>query len=398
MPIIDPYYKKTVEYKQGDKTLHFNLSQALFSSQTIDHGTQRLLRTFIFEKINKYKKVLDLGCGVGPIGITLKSIYPEAEIQMVDRDALALKYSQDNAKLNNLSDGITFYGSLGYDAVIDTDFDLIVSNIPAKVGEAALTHIIKDAQNYLVKNGKVVIVVVDAINGYIKESLESDDNIEILYQKSWPGHHVYHYKFISNGRKQGLDEEKFYRQDNTFLYKGRELTIKTSHNLAEFDQLSFGTKMIISYLKNIKNNPKSFLIFNPGQGYIPLAVTQQFISENITLIDRDLLSLQTTNENLLRYNFPEDKITLKHQADLKLDKGTFDLAIGLIPEKQNLEVYQLYLNQINNNLKLEGQALLSSSSTVITRLEDLVSKSNFFNVIYRERHKGHSLIQLKKVA
>jgi len=398
VPLTDPYYKKTVEYKHEDKTLKFNLSQDLFSSQTIDHGTSRLLRTFIFEKVNKYKKVLDLGCGVGPIGITLKAICPDAEIHMVDRDALALRYSRDNAKLNNFSEGIKVYGSLGYNSVTDTDFDLIVSNIPAKVGEEALTHIIKDAQNHLVKDGRVVIVVVDAINEFIKTSLESDDNIEILYQKSWPGHHVYHFSFISNeNNKIDTDKDKFYRQDNSFEYKGREIILKTSHNLPEFDQLSFDTKRTLSYLKKIKGNPTNFIVFNPGQGYIPLAITRQFLAKNITLIDRDLLALKTSKENLIRYDYPEESITTKHQIDLEVNDKEADLVIGLIPEKQNVDLYQMYLEQINSNLKKDGQTLLASSSTVITRIEDIVSKMDSFNVVYRERHKGRSILLLKKV-
>jgi len=396
--MTDPFYKKTVEYKHEDIILQFKLSQDLFSSQTIDHGTARLLRTFIFEKINKYKKVLDLGCGVGPIGITLKAICPSAKVQMVDRDALAIKYTEDNAKLNNLETGINVYGSLGYDSVSDTDFDLIVSNIPAKVGEAALEHMIKDAQNYLVKDGKVVIVVVDAINDFIKSSLETDENVEVLYHRSWPGHHVYHYKFISSKDKTiHSNDEKFYRQDNSFEYKGREIILKTSHNLTEFDQLSFGTKMIISYLKKIKDNPRNFLIFNPGQGYIPLAITRQFSTDNITLVDRDLLALKTTNENLIRYDYPEEKISLNHQIDIKTQNKTFDIVIGMVPEKESLEVYQMYLEQINDSLKQGGQALLSSSSTIITRLEDLITKLHSFNVIYREKHKGQSLLLIKKV-
>lgn len=404
MPITDPYYKKTTTYKHLAKTLQFKLSQSLFSSQTIDHGTQRLLRTFIFQKINKYNKVLDLGCGVGPIGITLKSAYPKAEIHMVDRDALALEYSKANAKLNNLEEGLKVYGSLGYDSVIDTDFDLIVSNIPAKIGEVALSHIIKDANNHLTKEGRVVIVVVDAINDFIKQTLESDENIEITYHHSWPSHHVYHYKFLSQekvGKNKSSDSAfnngEFNKQENSFEYKGREIILKTSHNLPEFDQLSFDSKRTISYLKKIKGNPENIMVINPGQGYVPLALTRQFRIQNLTLADRDLLALKTTEENLLRYDFDKDSLTISHQVGLKTIDHEVDLIIGMIPEKQNVEVYQMYINQIKDRLKTNGQILLASSSTIISRIQDMISKDKSLNVIYRERHQGRSLLLLKKV-
>ncbi len=132
MNSIDPYYKKTVPYTFEGNTFAFKVSQDLFSSLEVDHGTQRLLRTFLFEKIDSFTKVLDLGCGYGPIGIVLKKICASAEVHMIDRDALAVEYAKANAQLNGVSENTFCYGSLGYDNVKDTDFDLIVSNIPAK--------------------------------------------------------------------------------------------------------------------------------------------------------------------------------------------------------------------------------------------------------------------------
>jgi len=68
----DPFYKKTIQFEFKKHVLKFNASQDLFSSQSIDKGTQRLLRTFLPIETKKSKKILDLGCGYGPIGISLK--------------------------------------------------------------------------------------------------------------------------------------------------------------------------------------------------------------------------------------------------------------------------------------------------------------------------------------
>src|SRR5216684_2970136 len=96
---LDPYFKKIVQYKYRDNNLEFRVSQSLFSSYAIDTGTQRLLRTLASEKFDAYSKVLDLGCGYGPIGIALKSAYKPSIVHMVDRDALAIEYSRQNAEL-----------------------------------------------------------------------------------------------------------------------------------------------------------------------------------------------------------------------------------------------------------------------------------------------------------
>ena len=67
----DPYYKKEVTLRIGGRGLVFRVSQTLFSSFGIDAGTELLLRT-LHREGGKFRKVLDLGCGYGPIGIALK--------------------------------------------------------------------------------------------------------------------------------------------------------------------------------------------------------------------------------------------------------------------------------------------------------------------------------------
>lgn len=72
MDNFDAYLKKDISYNYRGKELKFYVSQALFSSHSIDLGTNHLLKTLTSEGFNKYNKVLDLGCGYGPIGNSLK--------------------------------------------------------------------------------------------------------------------------------------------------------------------------------------------------------------------------------------------------------------------------------------------------------------------------------------
>lgn len=402
MNLTDPFYKKTITYKHGEKKLKFQVSQDLFSSQNVDHGTQRLLRTLLYEKINSYKKVLDLGCGYGPIGVTLKATCPTAEVHMTDRDALAIEYSKKNAKLNKVGQ-VKTYGSLGYDNIPDKDFDLIVSNIPAKVGEPILRHVIKDAQDHLSENGRVVIVVIDAISDFIDKELTTDENIKILFKRSWPGHHVYHYTFNSKKSEKPLLDQtafnagEFYRQKNEFNYENQNYQLATSHNLPEFDQLSYDTQLLLSNLGKIKGNLDEILCFNPGQGYVPLALIGEFSPNHISLVDRDLLALKTTHHNLIKNGFSENNIDIKHQVSLEIPPKV-NAVIGIVPEKQNLKFYQMMMDQISVELKSNAYALLSSSSTVITRIQDLLSKTKTFQTLLRGKKRGRSIFLIRKTS
>ena len=154
----DPYYKKTVSLDIGGVSFSFRVSQTLFSSHSVDVGTELLLRTLHREGVG-FKKVLDLGCGYGPIGVVLKGLNPKAVLRMVDRDALAVEYASQNALLNGIDDAAT-YASLGFDDVEERDFDLIAANIPGKAGREVIASWLRDAPLVLRDQGQIAVVIV----------------------------------------------------------------------------------------------------------------------------------------------------------------------------------------------------------------------------------------------
>src|SRR4030042_5405033 len=98
----DIYFHKTVTFRARKQSLQSRTSEELFSSHDIDTGTRFLLRSIIEAKYDKPQRILNLGCGYGPLGLTLKKIHQDSIVHMVDRDALAIEYSRQNAKLNGL--------------------------------------------------------------------------------------------------------------------------------------------------------------------------------------------------------------------------------------------------------------------------------------------------------
>jgi 16S rRNA (guanine1207-N2)-methyltransferase len=394
MNLIDPYYKKTISYKHGSQKIQLKISQELFSSLDIDHGTQRLLRTLLFESIDSYSKVLDFGCGYGPIGITMKKVCPSAKIHMVDVDALALEFTNENIRLNGI-DNVRVYASLGYDQVNSRDFDIIVSNIPAKIGEKAITHILKDAKYFLSQGGKVIVVVIDEIAKFVADQLEQDENIVITYQRSWSGHYVYHYQF------QEIENENFFAQplfdrglffsgQQNFQYQQNSYVFDVSHNLPEFDQLSFETELLIKSIKNISDSIDSAMCFQVGQGFVPFFVAKHFGLSEIKLAGRDLLALKTSRHNLQKYGIQSQII---HSIFPK-NGSQSAFVVGKIPEKQSIEAYELLLSSVNNTLLSSGQAVLVSSSTVANRIDAIIK--NNFEVLNREKAKGITTVVLKK--
>ena len=398
---VDAYLKKTIKYDYRGHSLNFQVSQSLFSSHEVDHGTQRLLRTFTFEKIDAYNKVLDFGGGYGPIGIALKSFYPDSVVHMVDRDALALDYSRRNAVINNVGD-IKTYASLGYDDIVGTNFDLIVSNIPAKVGEKALSHILKDSQFYLRQGGRVAVVVIDAIVEYIASVLTADPNINILFRKAWPGHTVFHYNFTSDNRlitkpqESAFDRGIFYREDKVFSVGTLSFPMKTTYGLSEFNTLNYEAELLIDNLQTIQNRPiNTGLIFNPGQGHIPVALSLRGKTDKIVLADRDLQAIRVSRRNLLLNGYSAKNILLLHQIGLFHIEGPVDCIIGILDDKDGPAIHEMLLEQAASILSPKGIIMISSSSTPITRIEKSVKAKKYLDILERRKFKGKSIMTLK---
>lgn len=184
---MDLYFKKEITYANKDGKFSFDVSQMLFSSFAIDHGTDMLLR-FITTK--NPKTILDIGCGYGPIGIVLAKKYPDAQVTMVDADLLAVRYTQRNILKNNAVHAKVL-GSVGMEAVLDQSFDLIVSNIPAKIGDIAITQdFILTPYEHLNPGGELWVVVVSALNRLIPR-VGASHHLDMQMVRKRTGHSLY---------------------------------------------------------------------------------------------------------------------------------------------------------------------------------------------------------------
>lgn len=399
---MDPYLKKIISWNINHHDLQFRASQSLFSSQDIDLGSRHLLKTLIEVPLVNHEKILDLGCGYGPIGIALKTMYPSSDVHMVDKDALALLFSEQNLALNNVT-GAHVYTSLGYDDVKDKDFNLIVSNIPAKVGEKVLKHILKDARFYLKPNGRMAIVVIDAIGDFIANEL-NDSNIRIIFAKQWPGYRVFHYEFLSAvGQRetpQSFTSGIYDRGENHISHKGLNFLIKTTYNLPEFDTISYETEALLTGLLPCKGKQfNGVLVFNSGQGYIPVALSKLADIKQLYLVDRDIQAIRVSERNLLINGYPASAITLLHQVGINAaDKKMFDCITGILDEDDGQDVHAMYLREAASQILPRGLVIFAGGSTAITRLERVLSKEKLLMIRERKRFKGRSVFVMQAKA
>lgn len=156
---------------------------SLFSKDDLDMGSRLLLETV---DIQKAKKILDVGCGWGPIGIVAATVNPDAKIVMTDVNTRAINITKDNIKHLGLSDRVDIIAAdVIDDEVSGGKFDLVLSNPPFHETAINLLTMFKKIKKITTGSGKVVIVVEKTYLKKFEDVLrDSFGNVEIINQNN----------------------------------------------------------------------------------------------------------------------------------------------------------------------------------------------------------------------
>jgi 16S rRNA G1207 methylase RsmC len=162
--------RKDIEFNAtlGRRVFTFHSTWGIFSPREIDEGTRLLVQQM---EISEQDDCLDIGCGYGPIGLYMANCAPLGQTLMVDKDFMAVDYSNANAKRNGLTNARAQLSN-GFDHIDpELRFDIIASNIPAKVGKELLSLILHDARSRLKPNGRLYVVTINGLRQYMKRNL-----------------------------------------------------------------------------------------------------------------------------------------------------------------------------------------------------------------------------------
>ncbi len=392
----EAYFKKEILLRHAGHLLRLRVSQDLFSSYEVDTGTQRLLRSFRDVETAPFCRVLDMGCGYGPLGLAFKAQDPQRAVHLVDRDALAVEYARQNALLNGLA-GVECYGSLGYDDIA-ADFDLVLMNVPAKAGPPVIAYLLQEAAHQLRPGGLVAIVVVSALEPLAAEIL-ARPGIEVHRRQAWPGHTVWHYSFSqAPARPAGSALERGVYDGGELIvsWRGEPLALRTAYGLPDREAMSPATAMLLEGIGKLPEGPvRRALVLNPGQGHTPAALWQRCRPAEIVLADRDLLALRASRMNLLRNGCPEERVWLRHQAGPLPSAPPADLIVGVLREEEGPEAVAATVSRAAELLAPGGSMLLAASSTAATRVVGLLESTRRLAVKRRTRSRGRSLLLLQ---
>lgn len=140
------------------KGVNFSLESdvGIFSKNKLDEGSELLIETLL--PLNLGKRLLDLGCGIGVIGLTLAYFHPGLNVCLSDVNTRALGLCSANATSLRLGQRVTCLHSDIYND-IEGKFDSIVSNPPIRAGKKVTYEIYRGALTHLIDGGSLYIVI-----------------------------------------------------------------------------------------------------------------------------------------------------------------------------------------------------------------------------------------------
>lgn len=145
--------EKTVIYEVLGNSFKCITDSGVFSRDGLDMGTRILLEAL--PEMNG--RILDLGCGWGPVGCALGKKYPGAEIIMTDINQRAVDLAVRNLAANGVKNAAPVQGD-GYENV-QGKFDAIVLNPPIRTGKEVIYGMFENARKHLSENGALYIVI-----------------------------------------------------------------------------------------------------------------------------------------------------------------------------------------------------------------------------------------------
>ena len=168
--------KRIIEFYFNDKKYNLYSDNGVFSKDKFDYGTRLLLDSIDISKLSG--NVLDLGCGIGVVGIILDTNNKNINIDMIDINERAISLVRDNLTLNKVKANV--FSSDVYSNV-NKKYDYIITNPPIRAGKEVVRKFLLGGYDYLNDNGILYFVMRKdhGVKSMIKE-LENKYNVTII--------------------------------------------------------------------------------------------------------------------------------------------------------------------------------------------------------------------------
>ncbi|MGL4831572.1 MAG: class I SAM-dependent methyltransferase [Propionibacteriaceae bacterium] len=180
-----PDRRQSIQITVAGRTVEVETSRGVFSGDHLDHATALLLTSCEPEPTSR--TFLDLGCGWGPIALSLASRCPDSQIIAVDVNERALALTRDNADRLGLRQVETLLPDM-----VDPElcFDEIWSNPPIRIGKPAVHELLLRWLPRLTPTGVARLVIGKNLGADSYQSWLNDQGFSTTRRTSAKGFRV----------------------------------------------------------------------------------------------------------------------------------------------------------------------------------------------------------------
>lgn len=337
---LGPYARgRLVEKARGFPTLSLDVPWDVFASQGIDDGTLLLLESL---PEGEPGSVLDLGCGYGALGLPVAARWPKARCLLVDRDLLAVAASAHNARALGLSN-VEVRPGLGYRHLGGERFDQVLCNVPARIGERAIRHLLEGGRAL----GAEVRVVVIRDLAPVVESLGLSGLVRVARGAR---HDVF---ALARGAAaiDPSDESVYARDATSFMGLSLQRPYDASEDPAHLQRLAVLAESLP------RAAPTRALCFRAGYGALPLHLKSRHPRAEVIAQERDLLDAAFLRRNSRALSLPVEVRESLFPAE-GLSRGSFPLVVGEWSSPAGAPVAARELQEAADLLAPGGEALI----------------------------------------
>ena len=168
---------KEIRVWLADRELQVTTANSIFSPDHVDSGT-RVLLDWLAKAPNE-GNLIDIGCGWGPIAISLAFHAPAATVWAVDVNERSLELTRANAERLGLTN---IRVCKPEEVPSDIEFTGVWSNPPIRVGKEMLHEILMTWLPRLVEGGEGYLVVAkqlgaDSLQKWLADRLATDFDV-----------------------------------------------------------------------------------------------------------------------------------------------------------------------------------------------------------------------------
>ncbi|MGM9929578.1 MAG: class I SAM-dependent methyltransferase [Bacillus sp. (in: firmicutes)] len=145
------------EFSLRGKTFRFKTDNGVFSKKEVDFGSRLLIDSFECPEDTE-GDILDVGCGYGPMGLSIAYAYPDKKVEMVDVNARAVQLAKENAATNGIGN-VVIYESDVFANVQNASFAAVLTNPPIRAGKQVVHEIFEKSYEHLSSNGELWVVI-----------------------------------------------------------------------------------------------------------------------------------------------------------------------------------------------------------------------------------------------